>query len=140
MASGNQTCERELRGFSNRPAEDKQSRGSHEPGTQSEGRPVLTEFLERDCSGGRPDQKDAKHETEIADPVGQESLIGGVGRSSVIEPVTDQEVGTDSDQLPEDEHHDEVVRQHDPEHRKREQGKPAEIARTPLVVLHVPRE
>jgi hypothetical protein len=51
--------------------------------------------------------------------------------------VTDQNVRTDSDQLPADKHHDEVVREHDPEHRKHEQGKPAEVARTPLVIPHV---
>ena len=82
---------------------------------------MLAQFFEGDRSRRRPDQEDAEHESEIANAVGQKSLIGGIGRGSVIEPVTDQEIGTDSDQLPEDEHHDEVVGQHDPEHRKREE-------------------
>ena len=54
-----------------------------------------------------------------------------------LEPMADQQIGSDADQFPEDEHHDEIVREHDPEHREHEERKRGEVARLALVIPHV---
>jgi hypothetical protein len=48
-----------------------------------------------------------------------------------------QDVGAYPDQLPKDEHHDEVVRQDNAEHRKHEERQAGEIAGPASVVVHV---
>ena len=57
--------------------------------------------------------------------------------ADALEPMADQQIGTDADQLPEDEHHHEIVREHDSEHREHEEREPGEIARLALVLAHV---
>ncbi len=81
--------------------------------------------------------QDAGHETEVADPVRDERLVRRVTGGRLLEPVTDQEVGTEADQLPEEEHHDEVRSQHDAGHGEHEERQPAEVARPARIVLHV---
>ncbi len=51
--------------------------------------------------------------------------------------MADEDVGTDADQFPEDEHHHEVVREDDAEHREHEEREAGEVARLALVILHV---
>ena len=51
--------------------------------------------------------------------------------------MADQQIGTDADEFPEDEHHDEIVRENDAEHREHEEGERSEVAGLAGVVLHV---
>src|SRR5207244_11433578 len=53
------------------------------------------------------------------------------------EPMADEHVGSEPDQLPENEQHHEVVREHDPEHGEHEKGQRCEVARLANVVPHV---
>jgi hypothetical protein len=58
----------------------------------------------------------------------------------LVEPMADEQVGAHADQFPEDEHHEEVVGQHDAGHREHEQREPAKYRDLPIVFLHVPSE
>ncbi len=51
--------------------------------------------------------------------------------------MADQQIGTDADQFPENEHHDEIVRENDSEHGEHEKGEGREVAGFARVVLHV---
>jgi hypothetical protein len=71
---------------------------------------------------------DAEQETEVADAVDDEGLFRGVGRGLLRVVVVDQQVGAETDQLPEDEHHEKIVGEHDAEHREHEDRQAAEVA------------
>ena len=49
----------------------------------------------------------------------------------------DEDVGTHTDEFPEDEHHHEIVREDDSEHGEEEQGKAGEEPRVAFLVAHV---
>ena len=51
--------------------------------------------------------------------------------------MTDEQVGAESDQLPEDEGHDEIIREHDASHREHEKRQAGEVACLGIIVLHV---
>jgi len=51
--------------------------------------------------------------------------------------VADEEVGADADELPEDEHHREVIREDDTGHREHEEREAGEVARLPGIFVHV---
>jgi hypothetical protein len=70
---------------------------------------------------GGPDQNDAEHESEIAQAIGEERLLARVGRGSLFVPKPNQQITGEPNQLPEDEHHDQVVRQHNAQHREHEE-------------------
>ena len=69
------------------------------------------------------------------DAVGEEGFFAGFSSAGFLIPVTDEQVGTQTDELPEDEHHDQVSRQHDAGHGEHEQGERAEEAGLRIVVL-----
>ena len=71
-------------------------------------------------AGDAPQHEDADHEAEVADAVAEECLLRGVRGGVLLIPVADEQIGTESDQLPEDEGHDEIVRQDDAGHREHE--------------------
>jgi hypothetical protein len=81
--------------------------------------------------------QDADHEAEITDAIGQEGFFAGLGGAGLLIPVADEQVGAQTDQLPEDEHHDQVPGQHDAGHGEHEERQRPEEARLALVVLHV---
>ena len=54
-----------------------------------------------------------------------------------MEPVPDQNIRGETDQLPKDEEHDEIVRENDAEHREHEERKRREITRFTFVIPHV---
>ena len=93
--------------------------------------------VEHDRASRHPDHQDSDHESEIADARGEKRFLRGLGRRVAFEPVTDQHVGSEADQLPEDEHHDEIVREHDPEHCEHEERERSEVARLAFVVAHI---
>ena len=87
---------------------------------------------------GSPQRHQADQHAKVADTIDDEGLIGG-GRGTVpLEIEADQKPGTDTDQLPEDEHHGQITGNHDAEHREAEQRKglkkPAETPRAMEVV------
>ena len=64
-------------------------------------------------------------------------LLAGVRRRRPFIPKADEQITGDADQFPEDEHHHEIVREHDAEHREHEQAQAGEIAAVGAVALHV---
>ena len=131
---GQPDVERELRGLADRPAEDAEQRhrkgGGKDGGISGlEGDDAFTHFAESEGSGNAPDHEDTA--------VGDESFLRGICSGVFLIPVTDEQIGTHADQLPKDEGHDEVVRQHDAGHGEHEERETGEVAGFRLVVLHV---
>ena len=129
--------ERELRRFADRAAED-QERGDGEViRIARDSRELLIHLRENNRARGDPRHHDPEHETEIADAIGQERFLRRLRRRIALEPMADQQIGTDAHQFPEDEHHHEIVRDDDAEHREHEEGERREVARFARVVPHV---
>ncbi len=82
-------------------------------------------------------QNDSDKKTEITDPVHNKSLLRSLRRLVGRVIVGDKQVGTETNQFPKDENHDQVVRQSDSQHREHENGKPSEITGLSLVIGHV---
>ena len=74
---------------------------------------------------------------EVADAVDDERLLGGVPGRAAAEVVADQEVGAEADRFPEDEEHQQVVCQHQHQHREDEEGEVGEEAVEAAVAVHV---
>ena len=89
------------------------------------------------ATGDLPEEEDADHEAEVADAVGKEGFFGGICGGVFMIPMTDEEVGTESDEFPEDEGHDEVRGEDDAGHGEHEEGESAEVAGLGFVILHV---
>ena len=70
-------------------------------------------------------------------PVCKKCFLARVGGGRFLEPESDQQIAGHADQLPEDEHHDEIGGQHDAEHRKGEEAQTGEVTRAARIVLHV---
>jgi hypothetical protein len=81
--------------------------------------------------------EDAEEEAEVADAIHDERLLGRIGRRGLLVVMVDQEVGAEAHQFPEHENHQQVVREHDAEHREHEDRQPAEVARARPVIVHV---
>ena len=139
---GQPDVERELGGLADGTAEDEEHGGrkyaAEDRGIGGvEGIEAAFHRVESEAARDSPQHEDADHETEVADAVAEEGFFRRIRRGVFLVPVTDEQVGAKSDQLPEDEGHDEVVRQHDAGHRKHEQRQTREVAGLRLVVLHV---
>src|SRR5438477_5313592 len=77
---------------------------------------LRNDVVEKNGASRAPNHKNANHETEIANAIGNESFFCGIGRGIALEPMADKQIGTEADQFPEDEQHHEVVRQYDAQH------------------------
>ena len=126
-----------LRGFADRAAEDEQAGGGEIRRVHGDGAQILLDTSEHDRASGQPEHENTEHEAEVADAVDGEGLLGGVRRGVLAEIMSDEQVGTDADQFPEDEHHDEVVGQDDAEHGKEEETERRVVARDAFVAAHV---
>ena len=84
-----------------------------------------------------PHHQDSEQETEVAEAVGDEGFFRRIRRAGFFKPEPDEQVAGHADEFPEDEKLDEIVRQHDAEHREREQAQAGEEAREPAVFAHV---
>ena len=72
-------------------------------------------------------QEDRDGQADVADPVHEERLLAGGGRGrAVLVPEADQQVRRETDALPADVEHHEVVAEHQQQHRRDEQ---VEVAR-----------
>ena len=65
--------------------------------------------------------EDTDHEAKVTDAVGEEGFFSGVCGGVFMIPVANEQVGRESNQFPEDEHHDEVRCQHNTRHGEHEQ-------------------
>ena len=56
-------------------------------------------------------QKDADQESEVADAVDDECFLAGVGGGVFLEPEADEQVGSETDAFPSDEHEQSIAGQ-----------------------------
>ena len=103
--------ERELGGFADGTEEDAQSGSGGETGMitrgpeteRATGREGRFEVEEIHTAAIRTEeQQDADHEAEVTDAVGEEGFFAGFSSAGFLIPVTDEQVGTQTDELPED--------------------------------------
>ncbi len=128
---------RELRGFADCAAEN-QNRGNGEiAGVTRDFGKMRHDIVEHDRAGRHPDHQDTDHESEITDACGEKRFFRGIGGGIALEPMTDQHVGSEADQFPENKHHHEIVREDDPEHGEHEERKRGEVTRLAFVIPHV---
>ena len=130
--------QRELRALANRAGEQQQ---------RDHGDRGLTEFTDArenafvtpEVHGAEgPEHHDhAEPEAEVADPVDDEGLLGGVTGRATLVVVADQQVRTETDCFPEEEDDHVVVGQHQHQHRKDEEREVGEEAVIPAIALHV---
>jgi hypothetical protein len=66
----------------------------------------------------RPGQQEAQDKAEIADAVDQKGLRGGGARGRPFVPVSDQQIGAEAHGFPKDEQLEEIVGQHQHQHRE----------------------
>ena len=91
------------------------------------------------------EDQDADQQADVADARRHEGLLRGPGRplveerlAGIVAEVTDEQVAHQAHDLPEDEQEEHVVRQHQRQHREREQRDVREEDRVALVPVHVP--
>src|SRR5690606_26159082 len=86
------------------------------------------------CSEG---QHNAQEKADIAHPGGQESLVGRVHVGHFLEVVADEQVGTQTHQLPENKEEEEVVGQYQAQHAERKEGEDRVITLVTDVAVHI---
>ena len=119
---GQPDVQRELGALAHRAAEDQQPRRGCERAQRLRvGLQIVFQHAEVERAERGPDCQDAEDEPEIAETIYDESLLARVRRRGPLKPETDQQVAGDTDQFPENEQGDKIVRQNDAEHRKGEQ-------------------
>ena len=130
IASGSQTCSGNWALLPHRAGEEQERDPGQRLARLADAAGRLREDRRRNCSvpNGPEDQHDAQAEAEVADAVDDECLLGGVGRRAALEVVADQQVGAETDRLPEDEEEQEVVGQHQHQHREDEERQVGEEA------------
>ena len=137
---GQPDVERNLRRLAGRGDEEEQTDERHRAGRQQGG--VRFDRAERQrpyvVRGQTPEQDEQpEQESGVADAVDDERLLAGVGLLRVGVPEPDQQVGAQADAFPADEQQQQVVAQHQQQHRRGEQVKVREIARRVRVLGHV---
>ncbi len=126
--------EGELCGFSDGTAEDAEQCCTEETAGNA-CRDV--HFREGECAGDDPEEEDADHEAEVADAVGEEGFFGGIRGGVFFIPMSDEEVGAEADEFPEDECDNEVGGEDDAGHGEHEEGQAGEVAGLRGIVFHV---
>src|SRR5437868_8460504 len=134
---GQPNVQRKLRGLSHGTAKNQEHGNGQKCRIAGEAPELRDDVVEKDGASRAPDHENAKHETEIADAIGDESFFSRIGRGIALEPVANEQIGTEADQLPEDEQHNEIVREHDAQHREHEERKGGEITRFAGIIPHV---
>ncbi len=83
-------------------------------------------------------QEKSEHETRVADAIDDERFLTRVRRRFAQEVKSDQQVAAQSHAFPPDEQQQQIVRQHQRQHREHEQIQVAEEAVVAALVRHVP--
>jgi hypothetical protein len=95
------------------------------------------QFREVHGAKRRPREDDAEDEAEVAHAVGEEGFLRGVSGGVFLEPEADEQVAAHAYQFPKHEHHEEVVREHDAEHREGEEAQAGEVTAEAAVAVQV---
>jgi hypothetical protein len=80
-------------------------------------------------AGGREEREDREHDADVADDVDHERFLGRGDGRRLVEPEADQEIRRQADEAPTDEQPDEVVGEHERQHREHEEIHVGEEAR-----------
>ncbi len=85
-----------------------------------------------------PEQgQQAAEKAEVTDPVDNKRLLGSITSTLLLDVVTDQQVGTETDTFPADKHNQRVVAENQEQHGAGEQVQIAEEAVEALFTVHV---
>ena len=132
---GEPRIERDLGGLAH-SAREQQDPDGHERGLPDAAE-VGEDCVVVEAPGALVDEEQRHKERRVADAIEDHRLLGGARRAVAFEPETDEEVRADTNTLPSEEQQQEVVRQHEQQHRGHEQVQVQEELREVLVVLHV---
>ncbi len=83
------------------------------------------------------DGEDTQGETEVADPVDQKGLHGGIAGRLLLEPEADEKIGGQAHTLPAEEELEEVVAGHQHQHGEGDKGEVAEKSRIMGILFHI---
>ena len=86
---------------------------------------------------GHPEQEDRDRQSEVADAVDEECLLGRAGRLRFREPEADQQVAAGADRLPEDVDEQKVAGGHEHRHREYEHRHQREEPGIARIAVHV---
>ena len=127
--------ERELRALAAGAEEEEQGN----PGEGADGNlwDLGEDFLEVHGAEDPEHPHDAEAEAEVTDTVDDEGFLGGVAGGATSEPETDEQVGAETDRLPEDEEEEVVVGKDQHQHAEDEEREVGEEAVVPGIALHV---
>jgi hypothetical protein len=130
--------ERNLRGLPHRPEKEAQADERHVRRVlRRVGGGGPEDFAEVHAPEEREDPADAEDEAEVPDAVHDERLLARVRGELLVVVVPDQQIRAESHSLPPHEHQEEVVREHEDEHRKHEEVQVGEVTTVTRVVTHV---
>jgi len=131
---GQPDVQRELRALADRADEQQRGRRGRNPERQRRD----LERLEAHLARVEVDDEDTDEEPEVPDAVDDECLPAGVRLRVVVVPEPDEQIAAEPDALPADEHRDQVVRQHEQQHRGDEKVQVREVPPVRRVLVHVP--
>ena len=135
----------ELRRFTHRADEQQEGGDFERLGVEAENMDFLAfqtrnggeDFTESQRLGELINEEDAEREAEIADAVDDKGLDRrGVGGGLLI-PEADQQIGSETDALPAEEHLHQIIGGHQHQHGEGEQRQIGEEARTVRIFVHV---
>ena len=117
MASGSQTCSGNWADLPTAP--QKMSRmPAVAPGREAAPLAAIwVSCAELECPVCGEQQQDADQEAEVAEPGHQERLLRRGRRLGPLVPVADQQIRAQANELPDDVDREQVVREHESEHR-----------------------
>ncbi len=99
---------------------------------------LAEDLLEPQGTEVHEDQHDAEKESRIADPVHDESLLAGIAGALLFKIEADEQIRAEAHPFPPYKHQDEIVRQHQGQHREHEKIEVGEKAIVAAVVPHIP--
>ena len=135
----------ELRRFAHRADEQQQAQHRHRIEAITEepdrapchARRRRQDFGDRDGVEHQIRPENPEHEAKIADAVDDERLDRGSVRARLAEPEADQQIASEADAFPAEEHLDQVIRGDEHQHRKGEQRQIGEEPRLIGILLHI---
>ena len=145
IASGSQVWSGKLRRLAHRSDEQQQAQQGHRVDAHAgkadrrsgHSRRGVEDRRDRHRAEHQEGAEDAEAEAEIADPVDDERLeSGGIGGGLVV-PEADQEIGSEADAFPTEEHLDQAVGGHQHQHREAEQREIGEETGLARILFHV---
>ncbi len=90
------------------------------------------------CAAEGPEKgEEADEEAEVTNAVDDKGFLGGVAGTLLVEVVADQQVGTETDPFPADEHHQSIVPQDQHQHGETEEVQVGEEAVEAFLAMHV---